>query len=244
MRFRRRADDVGAADPARGALAVDFAGVLDGRRLWVAVPAARGRIALRSSGGALVDLPDEGATGPAQPGFVAARLDLAPLPPTEAAYDVVLVDGDAVRPLTGEVVPTWRRPDDGPGRRLETDDGVLRLRTSPVVEAATLVSASLQPDGIRLGLDRPGPVVLVGDDGVLAGWDDGWLDESALDGVAPQDARVLVGTTRLPVWRRDNDLRAARRGAPLPSTPRLRLHWTDAGVLAARVGAPAGEVTS
>ena len=98
MRFRRHAAQ---ATPDGTPVGCVFAGVLDGRRLWLAVDALPGRLALRDPDGEVVDLPSEG--GDEQPGYLSTRLDLAAL--TRAAtYDVVVVD-EVVRPVTIAGIP-------------------------------------------------------------------------------------------------------------------------------------------
>lgn len=208
MRLRRRAEE---ASPVE----LVFAGVLDGRRLWLAVDEQPGRLALRSASGDVLDLPASDAD--AQPGRLAVRLDLAALPAAAASYDVVLVGPDGTVPLTtgplaaGRVVAT-----DGVRHLLErADDGALRLRTEVLAPSATLVSVAVAPDELVLEVTTPaGPVTLTGGD--LA--------------VGP----VLVGPDRLPVRRRDDDLPDPGRGAPLPSHGSLRLRWNADGLLVAR----------
>lgn len=152
MRFRRRAEEDSAPVEAV------FAGVLDGRRLWVAVPARPGRLALRPSGGGdPLDLP---ADAPEQPGFLSARIDLASLPP--ASYDVVVAGPDGVAPAsTPPLPPQGRRRH----RLHRTDDGRLVLRTHDVEPALELVSATAGPDGISVEVEGPeGRATLTADD--------------------------------------------------------------------------------
>jgi hypothetical protein len=104
--------------PPRGAPVAAFAGVLDGRSLWLAVDARPGSLALRETGSGDVialsgDLPED------QPAYRSTRVDLAELPIStdEAAYDVVVVPSGGRSPK-----PVWTPP--------------LAAATAPVVDGA------------------------------------------------------------------------------------------------------------
>lgn len=216
MRFRRHAAQ---ATPDGIPVGCVFAGVLDGRRLWLAVDALPGRLALRDPDGEVLDLPSEG--GDEQPGYLSARLDLAAL--TRAAtYDVVVVD-EVVRPVTIATPPSPRVPV-APGGRVRhvlvrADDGPLRLRTEAVRASVELDAVEAESDTVRLTVG--GEVVTLDAAGLGATW-----------------TPVTVGPDRLPVRRRDDDLADPGPGAPLPSDGRLRLRWSADGLLRARVVEP------
>ncbi|WP_134767251.1 hypothetical protein [Nocardioides sp. 1609] len=267
MKFRRRSE---APEPAATPLAAPdapaapgdrvpaaFAGVLDGRRLWVAVEdgpdVAPGTFGLREAAtGDVVAPPDDDAGD--HPGYLAARLDLTALPDGPGTYDVVLLPAGSggPRPLWTPPLPARRTPPAPDGRSrfvlARADDGTLRVRREPVPAAARL-------DVVRVGGESGADVVLrlsgpagpgaalrlVTDDEVeLATWPvrDGTVvldpDASeALRGVAPQVARLLLDD--LPVRRRDHDLADPARAVPLPEVGRLRLRWSPPGLLQARV---------
>lgn len=156
MRFRRRE----ATDEARTAsVEAVFAGVLDGRHLWVAVEERPGRLALRGADGDVLDLPDD---APAQPGHLSARLVLAALPAGPASYDVVLVGPDGAAPVTAPDLASagrWRH------RLHRADDGRLVLRTVEPESALVLVGASSGPDGVSVEVEGPeGRTTLTTDD--------------------------------------------------------------------------------
>jgi hypothetical protein len=224
MRFRRRTEE--SAGPAGAADAVDavFVAILDGRHLWLAVPAQRGSLALRASGegAAVADLPVvvEGDRSD----VLSVRLDLAALPAGAASYDVVLAGPDGARPVHGD--PGGRRTplaDDGVVRRVERGHGgALRVVVGSADPAAVLVAVRSGLDGIEVDVDGPGgPATLTHAD--------------LLAGAGPEAGPVRVGADRLPVRRRDDDLADPGRGAPLPSDGPLRLRWSRDGLLQARV---------
>ncbi|WP_148615618.1 hypothetical protein [Nocardioides rubriscoriae] len=226
MRLRRRADDAsdapGAPRAAVGGVETVFAGVLDGRRLWLAIAAQPGVLALRGPDG-VVDLPREVDD---RPGHLAARLDLASLPAAATSYDVVLVADGRATPLVTGPLPAARVPaaPGGDTRHVleRADDATLRLRTEPLAPAYELVTVDAGPDALRLEVTGPdGPLTLDTDD--------------LLGQAGPTMAPVLVGPDRLPVRRRDDDLPDPGRGAPLPSVGRLRLRWSGDGLLRARL---------
>jgi hypothetical protein len=231
VRFRRREPDQPAAllEPVDAV----FSGVLDGRRLWVAVAHAEGRFALRTASGELHEAP---AVDDSHDGHRSARLDLADLP--AGAYDVVLAAADGVRPVRSDAPPrrTPTSPGTGMRHRLErVDDGALRLVTEPVPPAAELVAVSAGPDGLLVTTDPVGPLHLLADDTVVATATDGLLHEALVADLDAQLTRVVVGDDRLPVRRRDDDLADPGRGAPLPGDGRLRLRWSPRGLLQARI---------
>ena len=262
MRFLRRADEATPEEaptpvdaPPPGRVVATFAGVLDGRRLWVSVDERPGTLGLRDiATGDVLALPDDAADD--QPGHLAARLDLASLPHpvagTPTTYDVVLVPlgGAKPRPLWTPPLPGHRPPPtpDGLARlSLERgDDGSLRVRHELLPVAAELVAISAGSDAVTLHLSTSGTALrLLGEGGVeLASWpaehDVVTLSAAGLDPVAPQVARLALDD--LPVRRRGNDLAEPGRAVPLPQLydgdsdrARLRLRWSAQGLLQARV---------
>lgn len=253
--------------PPRGRPVVAFAGILDGRRLWLAIGAAPGALALRdvASGDVVAlasEVPDD------DPAFRSIRADLAALPgaPAPASYDVVLVPagGGTPRPVWSHPLPTAgpvRTPvaDDGSHAwALERgDDGGLRAVRTPQPPSLALRRVTQDAGTIALAIEAPGPdespdLRLVDKEGALVlslptrRGDDGLLharlslaDLPAGDEVWP---RVLVGD--LPVRRRHDDLTKAQAAAMLPQlfgddpeTPELRLRWTPEGTLGVRIAA-------
>ncbi|WP_170219453.1 hypothetical protein [Nocardioides litoris] len=242
MRLRRRAEESRATGP-EGSVEVAFAGVLDGRRLWLAVarPVPTGAAFALRPGAAVpsTDTSDER--------HLAARLDLDGLAP--ASYDVVLAvpggpdvplvvpDGTVLRAATAPAATVRPRPERAPDERL-------RLRVEPLDPAVELAGVDLEPDGVRLDLGpdvADAPVHLVDDGGtVVASWPGPLLDDAAVADLAPQRTRVVVGDDRRPVRRRADGLADAGRGAPLPALGRLRLRWGGDGTLVARVAEDQG----
>lgn len=234
-------------EPADGPVAV-FAGVPDGRWLWVAVAAQPGRLALRHTDtGALRDLPTEVVTD--QPAYTAARIDLSPLDGEQARHDVVLLppegDGAAVAVRTEPMIPRASRPGaDGRTQHLlvRSPEGLLRLRSTVLPPAAGLAAVRKLEDAVELTLLEAGPELAVLDDDrhVLASWP---VDErgvvritrAGVSGLAPGTRPLVTGRADawLPVRRRANDLLDPRSAAPLPQLdhpteerPLLRLPWS------------------
>lgn len=270
MKFARRSpaeDDSGAAGtaadaPPRGRPVSAFAGVLDGRWLWVAIEARPGVLTLRDARGSVLTLLDDAIDD--QPGYTAAHLDLSELtepdePDEPATYDVVLVPGGTRKPLpvwTPPLAPDRSRPapDQTTHHTLHRGaDGTLQLRTRRLPTAVSLGSVSAQRDHLVLRLLGNSPAgralaILGEDDAVLADWPvvDGvaHVTSAELDGLAPQLTRVVVGEhdSWVPVRRFDNGLTDPGRAAPLPQLydgdadePRLRLRWSGQGLLQLRV---------
>ncbi|WP_370247337.1 hypothetical protein [Nocardioides sp.] len=229
--------------PPPGRVVAEFAGILDGRSLWVAVTARPGRLALRPVGGDQPHaLPDHGTDD--QPGWLGARLDLTALPPvTEdggpAVHEVVLLPpgGAAAQPLWTPPLREHRPP---PAVRAgaqfllrRAEDGTLRVRQVPWTpgptlarvaggrESLTLVVAGAVPAGAHhLALvDDAGEIARVPLADGVAQLDVATLDALDAATVADRTARVIVlapdGAAH--VMRHANDLGDARVGAPLPT---------------------------
>jgi hypothetical protein len=231
-----------------------FAGVLDGRSLWLAIEARPGSLALRdAASGDVIALPGDAPDD--QPAYRSTRVDLAGLTPgrspagrSETAYDVVLVPsgGRSPKPVwTPPLVPTVTPVVDGARWELRrTDQGHLRLVEVTVPPAAELTGIGTVGDGIRVTADPGGRVALLGESGEeVASFPDGVITAGALAGAAPQLSRVTAGG--LPVRRRGNDLTDPGRAVPLPELyaadpglqdrVRLRLRWSGDGLLTARI---------
>jgi hypothetical protein len=233
-----------------------FAGILDGRRLWLAVAEAPGSLALRATGSGAVITPENELPVDAQPGYLAARFDLDGLPDAdETTYDVVLVSPGAGSP---EPVGSAQLGDPRPGSagwRLDrTDTGLLQARRETVDPAAELRAVTVTDEGLRLTVAGAGaslalladgePVVTLPFDG-----DSVVVAAAALPDVVPdKPTRVVVGEPGAwrPIRRRANDLLDPGRGAPLPTLAdasarqRLRLRWTPRALLQARLFGPEG----
>ncbi len=240
--------------PPRGAPVAAFAGVLDGRSLWLAVDARPGSLALRETGSGDVialagDLPED------QPAYRSTRVDLAGLPVSpEATYDVVVVSGGrSPKPVwTRPLAPATAPAVDGSRWELRrSDEGNLRLARVTVPQAAELTGIVTEGDGIRVTTTPGGELALVGeDDAVVATYGDGVLSAGPLAGAAPQLTRATAGG--LPIRRRDNDLTDPGRAVPLPELyadepghedhVRLRLRWSGDGFLMARILEPGAEL--
>ncbi|MGA8257809.1 MAG: hypothetical protein WB767_14665, partial [Nocardioides sp.] len=199
MKFARRQETAPATSPIAGATdtpvevaprgrpVAAFAGILDGRSLWVAVDACPGTLALRDAAGDVLSLPDDATDD--QPAYTAAHLDLTSLT-DPATYDVVLVAGGIRKPravwtspLTGQRgLPTLQR----------TDDGTLQVRTGPAPAAATLTSVTAGRDCLRVAIEGAGSTLAILGEGdvVLASWavveGVATITSVELDDVAPQ----------------------------------------------------------
>ena len=181
MKFARRrsAEGPDAADatprpptPPRGAPVAAFAGILDGQRLWLAVDDAPGSLALRDTGSGDVIAPENEVPADDQPGYRAARVDLAELPgDADASYDVVLVPArnSTPKPVWSEplTAPRPRPAEDGrtQWRLGRTDEGLLQVHRGAVDEAAELLTVEVSDDGLRLTIAGVGSTLaLLADD--------------------------------------------------------------------------------
>ena len=270
MKFARRRPVEGpdAADaappqptPPRGAPVAAFAGILDGQRLWLSVDEAPGSLALRDTGSGDVIAPENEVPADDQPGYRAARLDLAQLPgDAEATYDVVLVPARNSTPK-----PVWSKPLGGPRPRPADDgrtqwrlgrtaEGLLQVHRGPVDAAAELRSVEVTDEGLRLTVAGEGSTLalLADDAAALTLPVEGstvTLRTASLPEPGEQPYQVVIGEpgSWLPVRRRDNDLAEPGRGAPLPALvddddrERLRLRWSPRALLVARVLDPEGD---
>ncbi len=255
----RRGDSAREPDGSREVRA-DFAGVLDGRSLWIAVPVQLGRLALRTAGtDDLLDLPSEQVTD--QPDHLAVRLDLSVLDGTEGRYDVVLVPPKGVPVVVGSdpLPPTTTRPGlDGRTQHLlvTTPEEALQIRTTVLPAAAGLLAVRKLDGAIELTLLDAGPELAIlaedpdgADDQVLASWP---VDDAGVVSITRESVEHLGPLTRpamtgrpgawLPVRRRANDLVDPRIAAPLPQVdaadgdrPRLRIPWSREALLLVRV---------
>jgi hypothetical protein len=213
-----------------------FAGILDGRRLWLAVEDTPGSLALRAADSGDVVAPANEVRADDQPGYRAARIDLAELPGgDETTYDVVLVPGRGRPVPVRSEAPVSRRPDASPWRLARTDEGLLQVHREDVPDAAELVTVEEVPEGLRLIVsDGPQLGLLIDDEPVVVlPVHDGAVTLPASD-LPEQPARAMVGEpgSWRPLRRRANDLSDPGRGAPLPSG----LRWSPSAELIARPG--------
>jgi hypothetical protein len=257
VRSRVKAGDIDP--PAPGGPTVTYAGILDGERLWLAVDADAGVLALRDQdSGDLVelesDLPDD-AAGP-----VSVRADLSGLAGEgPATYDVLLVPARG-RPQLLLVPPLPDTPTQTPPTRdgrfwlavRRADDGTLKVTRRLVREPVELVSLTVVPGGVELVLARvPGEgKLLLRTKGqrVLATYPlvhEGERARGVLTttGLPPEVAatKVVVQGTEGPslIRRRANGLSVAGRAVVLPELrgdgARLRLRWSPDGFLGAQL---------
>ncbi|GEP37739.1 hypothetical protein NPS01_14020 [Nocardioides psychrotolerans] len=152
-----------APQPPRGRPVVAFAGILDGRSLWLAIHAAPGSLALRVTGtGDVVALPSDVPDD--DPAFRAVRVDLGALPggaePT--SYDVVLVPagGGTPKPVWSHPLPTdslVRTPLSADGTHawsLERgEDGGLRAVRTPQPATVALRAVAQDGEAVTLAID-------------------------------------------------------------------------------------------
>ena len=240
-------------DPGRPTAA--FAGIFDGRFLWLAVPAQPGRLALRARDGEVLAAPLEAVTD--QPAYLAARLDLAVLDGQESVHDIVLLpagDRPPVEVRTGPLARAATRPS-ADGRTHHTlmraPDETVRLHTTVLPAAAGLLAVRKLPEAVELTLVDAGPVLAVLDDAeqVLVSWPVDaagvvTITRESIAGLEPATRPAMTGRPGAwqPVRRRVNDLLDPRAAAPLPQVdhphadqPLLRLPWSRDALLQVRV---------
>ena len=264
-----RAEDDRPAGPAPDAPGsrprTAFAGVLDGRHLWLAVDATPGTLALRAVGAERVisltsDLAED------DPRFRSVRSDLSTVPGEEATrFEVVITapGGKVHRVWTPPLPPLqpMRVPAAGgvQWQVARSDDGTLQLLREPAPPAAYLVSISADVDDVailriagapadgelRLVDDQSGEVLLTGPlthEGDVAC---ATVDHHDVPEGVGLSASVHVGD--LPVRRPANDLARPDQAVLLPQVQNdeaegplfsLVFRWLPDGVL--RVRRPKG----
>jgi hypothetical protein len=183
LAVRRSADPPGAADdappppsPPRGRPVAAFASV-DGRTLWLAVPAGPGSLGLRDAAGEVVTL--RSAVADEQPGYLSVRADLDDLlgpgagPGADidtgtdtgtASYDVVLVgNGGSAKvlwshplPADSKVVPRVSADGTHLWDLVRLDDGSLRVLRVPQPPAVWLRSVRLDGETATIATDPAG----------------------------------------------------------------------------------------
>lgn len=249
---------------------VAYAGILDGRSLWLALEPLPGAIALRDAAGVVHTLPSD--LPEHDPSYRSVRVDLLALPgEEEQAYDVVVVPPDGRAPRTVWTPPLPRTPmrvPIAPGRAWQldlarTEEGMLRVRRVRAARGVDVVAIALAEDGIRLSLapvdDVPLELVALEDDAVVATFPverdgDTLTTLITADGLPEghdQLVRWGLGSADrwVPLRRMVNDLAKPNAAVLLPvlTVPgsdehRLRLRYAPDGTLAARVvGLAAGE---
>jgi len=212
-----------------------FAGVLDGRHLWLAVDATPGALALRTTGdhGQVVPLVSDLAED--DPRYRSVRSDLAALPGHEATtYDVVITaPGGQVHRVWTPPLPRGepvRTPAVG-GVQWQVSrsaDGTLGLRREPAPPGAPLVAIDIDTDDVttlhiagaaadadlRLVDDETGEVLLSRPLTHAAGVATGTLSPDDVPEGIGLSAAVHAGD--LPVRRRSNDLARPDNAVLLP----------------------------
>lgn len=248
--------------PPRGRPVAAYASV-DGRTLWLAVPAGPGSLGLRDEAGEIMPL--RSAVADEQPGYLSARVDLDELlaPATDtAAYDAVLVtSGGSAKAVWSHPLPDAddvrpRVSDDGTHlwELARRDDGTLQVVRVPQPAAVWLRSIDLDGETVTVTtdpVDSADPELRLADlEGnvtvtrPMTTGDDGLLRATlSLADLPPGDKvwpRVHVGD--LPVRRRDNDLVEAQQATLLPmlfgadpENPVLRFRFSPNGMLAVRI---------
>ncbi|GAB3200470.1 hypothetical protein GCM10027062_20140 [Nocardioides hungaricus] len=199
LRTRRRSSSGGPV--------AAYAGILDGRRLWLSVD---GTPALRDASGAVHTLAGDPAGG----------LDL---PGGEGEWDV-LVDGEPV--TIGPVAKgTTRVPPDGPWQcdLVRTDAGTLRVRRDRRAPGVDVLGFAVEGDGVRVTLAGEVTAVRVGDASFPV------VDGSAVLTSGPTGP-VRAHPGDLPLRRRANDLATPGQAVLLPGP----LRWSPAGELVVR----------
>jgi hypothetical protein len=203
----RRSDSEDEAPPSRGPVAA-YAGVLDGRHLWLAIHAMPGTLFLRDAGNG--DLLALQADPTEDPDYVSVRVDLTELVPGpgqggSAAYDVVLKTSRLMPAKAVWAPPLPARepmrvppaPDGVTQFAIDrTDDGHLRVLRDPLPAAAELVSIERREQSVHLTVRPPGAVE-PGTHLLLLDPDDRVLDALAVTG---HDGllEALVGVDELP----------------------------------------------
>jgi hypothetical protein len=239
---------LGRSDDRSDLVAAEFAAILDGRILWLAVAAEHGPLVLRERAtGAELVLAVEGD----DPAYCSTRHDLTTLPGSgDATYDVSCAAGPVGAP---EVVdgPT-RMPTSGPDIfALEAAaDGALRLvRTAGEDHALVTGIHVVEDDDVLLrltgpdGASDPDRIEFVHKRATIA-------EIEVVDGVARLSVETVVdvpdggcrlvagsGTTTWPLRRQHNDLVRPQSAVQLPTwgpDGRFELVWAASGDLRSR----------
>ena len=242
-----------------------FAGVLDGRHLWLAVDATPGTLAVRETGTDRV-FPLASDLAEDDPRYRSVRSDLDALPGTgQARYDVVITAPG------GKVHQVWSPPlprnepvrvpagDEVAWALARSEDGTLQLVREPAPAGAFLLEVESAPDDtmtlhlggapagaeLRLVDDESGEVLLTRPLTVEAGVAVGTIVPADVPEGIGLSASVYAGD--LPVRRRANDLARPDNAVMLPQVQNtedegplfsLVLRWLPDGVL--RVRRPKG----
>lgn len=194
-----------------GGPAALYAGILDGRRLWLAVETP-GTLGLRDAAGRTQALPGDPVTG-------------LELPTDEGEWDVVC-DGE---PVTVEELPKnpTRVPPSPDGRTqlalVRTEAGTLRVRRTRRRPGVDVLAFAVDGDGVRVVLAEDVAEVRVGDTAYPV------TDRTVVLTPGPVGP-VLAQPGDLPLRRRANDLATPGQAVLLPDP----LRWSPAGELVAR----------
>lgn len=204
---RRRPSGGGSA-----AIHAAYAGILDGRHLWIAVEPGAGAPALRDAHGGVLPLAGD-------PSDLLAATD------GEGEWDVVC-DG---RPLTVDpFAPGPMRTPASPDGRwqlelLRSEEGHLRVRRSRRAPGVDVRAVAATDGGARVSVGDGVDALTVGDASYP-------VEDGAA--VVPEGAqgKVLAQPGGLPLRRRANDLATPQQAVLLPEP----LRWSPAGELVAR----------
>jgi hypothetical protein len=237
---------LGRSDDRTDLVTAEFAAILDGRTLWLAVAAEHGPLALRERAtGAEAVLAAEDD----DPAYCSIRHDLTTLPEHgDATYDVTCAAGPVAAP----------RAVDGPTRTPRSGADVFALETSPT-GALQVVRKAGEPearvtgitvtddDAVLIGVAVPGGSperirfagkgATVGEVDVVNGV--ATLSAEAMVDVPDGGCRLLAasGTTAWPLRRQHNDLVRPQSAVQLPTWGpggRFELVWAASGDLRAR----------
>ncbi len=224
-------------EPPKGRPPVVFAGILDGRHLWLAVDAQPGALTLRDrASGEVLDLPSEVTED--QPDHRSVRLDLDRL--TGETYDVVLVPAPGRTPR-----PLWTPPLPAAAYRgwalRRGPDGELHVDRLPPERGVVLDAVRTDGDRVVLTLSEPvDDLLLLGPDGAPAGRIGTTFGLADLPTGAGRLLQPVVGSAEehRPVVRRANDFTRPDAAVLLPhlvddeDRPRARLRWrADVGLV-------------
>lgn len=198
--------------PPGGGAAATYAGILDGRHLWLALGPEAGAPALREARGGLLPLAGDPP-------------DLLAVTDGEGEWDVVC-DGQpvAVAPFAPGPMRTPASPD---GRwqleLLRTEAGHLRVRRSRRTPGVDVLAVAAGDGGARVSVAEEVEALTVGDASYP-------VEGGAA--LVPQgvQGKVLAQPGGLPLRRRADDLATPQQAVLLPEP----LRWSPAGELVAR----------
>lgn len=238
---------LGRSDDRSDLVAADFAAILDGHTLWLAVAPEHGPLVLREGdSGAEVALTHEDGTA-----YCSTRHDLASLPAGgDATYEVLCASGPVGAPDVADG-PT-RTPTGGPDvfALKAGADGALRVVRTTGEREAEVIAVTVTEDGIALlritgpdGDPSPDRILLVQKGATIAAVEasDGLVALSPDTTVELPDGGcrlvAAAGATTWPLRRHHNDLVHPQSAVELPTwgpDGRFELVWAPSGDLRSR----------